>query len=760
MRLDWLPWKFILRRVARSQGLLDPVRLLSQINAFAQPSEVAAPMELVRYQAVFHARGLINARTIQSNLDWVWPYWVRRQFDPLDPAFVPRSYTLTHVNLTHRNWTALGLPDLAAYPIVDPRGLTTPFFDGWSLDGWIITNDGRTLLPPDADQAEQWMVIAEDRLGVRTVLTDGPLRLTADAEVAGDDGGALCRIRFRPWTDEPGVFAVVLRPCNPEGISFIHRIALEDDGRTWRVNGLPCVALDRPVGRHLVSSYPEGDVFHRILDRGDRREVSCRVGMASAAALFDLRPGTRTEISVEIDLSQDPGVGDFPDPAQADVSWSEALAGACRFRVPDERFRYLYDAALRAVILHTPKEVYPGPFYYKRFWFRDAVFILYPMLCLGLHRRARRVLEGFFPRQSMAGYFHSQDGEWDSNGQVMWIIEKYAEFTGESIPGPWAVAVARAGKWIRKKRLSPEGDERHAGLLPAGFSAEHFGNNDFYFWDDFWAVAGLRAGSRILARGGDAGTGESLRAEAENLMGCIERSLFKSGHIRRHDGIPASPHRRMDAGAIGSLVAGYPLRLWGPDDPRLLHTVGFLREKCFIDGAFFQDISHSGFNPYLTLHCAQTLLRAGDPGFFSIVEAVARLASPTGQWPEAVHPRTLGGCQGDGQHIWAAAEWLMMVRNMFVREEEEGLVLLGGIPENWLRGRESLEMGVVHTEFGPMTIRVTPTGEGIRVEWSATWRDRAPRVAIHLPGRPPVTVENRDRFAEILPIPRERREGR
>jgi chemotaxis methyl-accepting protein methylase len=31
---------------------------------------------------VFHARGLVNAKAIQHNLDWVWPYWVERQFNP------------------------------------------------------------------------------------------------------------------------------------------------------------------------------------------------------------------------------------------------------------------------------------------------------------------------------------------------------------------------------------------------------------------------------------------------------------------------------------------------------------------------------------------------------------------------------------------------------------------------------------------------------------------------------------------------------
>jgi hypothetical protein len=85
----------------------------------------------------------LNSRVIQHNLDWVWPYWIERQFDPHDVSFIPRAFSITHINLTHRNWTALGYPDCPELPIVDPRGLLTPILDGWSLDGWLLPKQRR-----------------------------------------------------------------------------------------------------------------------------------------------------------------------------------------------------------------------------------------------------------------------------------------------------------------------------------------------------------------------------------------------------------------------------------------------------------------------------------------------------------------------------------------------------------------------------------------------------------------------------------------
>lgn len=88
--------------------------------------------------------------------------------------------------------------------------------------------------------------------------------------------------------------------------------------------------------------------------------------------------------------------------------------------------------------------------------------------------------------------------------------------------------------------------------------------------------------------------------------------------------------------------------------------------------------------------------------------AVAGLASPTGQWPEAIHPNTLGGCMGDGQHGWAAGEWVMMVRNCFVREESEGarLIIGSGVIPRWLGSGTSLFYGPTRTQWGTATVRI------------------------------------------------------
>lgn len=732
MWMKWFPWRYIVRHAARRHGFIDPIALLASLHRFAQPSEVGEPIELLRAGVVLHARGLINSRIIQHNLDWLWPYWVERQFDPADDAFIPRAFSITHINLTHRNWTAVGVPDCDELPLVDPRGLVTPFWDGWSLDCWIVTDDHRQLLPSRLQAVDQRLDYAQG-LAVQTDMAQGDLTLQTRAHVQIRSAIPQCLLDIRAEAGAPAWLVLSLRPYNPEGISFVHDLALAGDRRGWTVNGEQQVIFSDPAERHQISNYRRGDVLLHLHDRQEEEKGECNVGMLTAAALFRIEPGRPRMLSVSVPLDQLKTTG-----LVHAVSWERSLQGHCALHIPDQRMQFLYDAALRTLILHSPDEVYPGPFTYKRFWFRDAAFIIHGLLCSGMIERAERALHLFSQRQTRGGYFRSQEGEWDSNGEALWIFCRFCEMSGRPPHPDWLDPIRRGGRWIVRKRTEEKKDSPHGGLLPAGFSAEHLGPNDYYYWDDFWGVAGLQAASRLMHMAGDSKGAAEFSEEADVFMQAIERSLHQVTLRLQQQVLPASPYRRLDAGAIGSLVTGYPLQLCDPRDPRLLNTVEFLLGNCMVQGGFFQDMIHSGINAYLTLHMAQVLLRGGDSRYLELMETVAGLASPTGQWPEAIHPRTLGGCMGDGQHSWAAAEWILMIRNCFVREEGDRLILGAGVAPQWLEGSETLSFGPAPTPFGTIEVSVesmpVESGEKVLVTWQAQWHGEPPPIEVRLPG--------------------------
>ncbi|MCA9398362.1 MAG: hypothetical protein KC618_01350 [Candidatus Omnitrophica bacterium] len=729
MSLNNFLWKLFMSRVARKHGFVDPMVLFSRLVRFSQPSEVAAPTELLRATAVLHARGLVNSQAIQHNLDWVWPYWVNRQFDPRDDAFVPRAFSLTHINLTHRTWTALGLPDSPETPLVDPRGLVTPFWDGWSIDGWIMRKSD-VVVPSHKKTVEQKLDIHEQGYAVITKIKDENTELCINSRLLkSEQQKEMCYTCYQ--LKGQGSLVISVRPYNPEGISFIESIDVLEGQAALLINNEHKIFFDRQWSKCLLSNYKNGDVVHRLDEDGGLKHVKCPVGLATAAVVFLNPTQEELEVNVTVPLKSDKQkksciVRDSSNKS----SWTKALEKTPILKIPDQKFQHLYDVAVRTLFIHTAEDVFAGPFVYKRFWFRDAAFILNALLSLGMFDRVENRIQQFPARQKISGYFLSQEGEWDSNGEVLWLLERYSRLSHRRLEDEVYESALKGAQWIIKKRLRDNLNKPHSGLMPAGFSAEHFGPNDYYYWDNFWSMAGLSSASYLAEKAGDNKSADRFLSQSQQLKSCVEKSLQIVANRLERLAIPASPYRRLDSAAVGSLAAGYPLQLDSQKNTRLIDTVNYLMDHCLVEGGFFHDMSHSGINPYLTLHMAQVLLMLNDPRYLDLMTAIARFSTDTGVWAEAMHPRTKGGCMGDCQHVWAAAEWVMMIHHCFIREEGEKLVLCSGIPEEWIKDEKMISLGPVRTRHGKLALDIILSQDTIEICYTARWHTQKPEMEV------------------------------
>jgi hypothetical protein len=737
MRLfDFFPWRRLIRRIAHRKGFLDPLELLARLRRFAQPSEVQEPIELIRAGMVFHARGLVNTKVIQHNLDWVWPYWIVRQFSPGDASFIPRAFSFSHVNLTHRNWTAVGVPGCLELPIVDPRGMVTPHHDDWSVDHWFIPDEGKGLFPSRTEEAGQRLLM-EGGHAVETRLDSPAARMVLRTEVHWRDGEAVLETEAVVEARRPGRFVIAVRPCNPEGIQFVEEVGFTDEGHRLKVGKFQQVEFERKPDELFTSNYETGDVLQAVLARKTSTHRECEAGLGTAAAAYRIEGGRTVLHRYSIPLiEEEPGPLPLvrPDRAQPE-SWESYMQDWSMLQVPDRRFVELYESSKRTLALLSQGDILPGPYTYRRFWFRDACIIGNALLGLCQDRIVRNSLQYFHHRQHLDGYFHSQEGEWDSNGQVLWLANQYEEVTATSGQSLATHSLYKAAKWIDRKRArTAHAAAPYRGLLPPGFSAEHLGPNDYYYWDDFWGAAGLRSAAALLERRGEADKASEVRQMAERFEQDIQRSLATLDPSKTGNAIPAAPKRRMDSGAIGSMVADYPLNLSWISHDSIRATADWLVSHSFHNGGFFQNMIHSGINAYLTLDLAQTYLRLGDARYWDLIRATAEIASPTGKWPEAVHPNTLGGCMGDGEHAWAAAEWCQMMRALFVDDAGDVLELAKGIPEDWLQQESPLAFGPTLTKWGRIRVKMVRRNGKWDINLEAEWHSSPPELKNCLPG--------------------------
>ncbi|MEJ2617751.1 MAG: hypothetical protein P8Z35_22540, partial [Ignavibacteriaceae bacterium] len=143
----------------------DAMQMFKASNEISGIDKKTLPVELIPLNSIQLSRGLLNFTVLQSKLDWIFPFWVNRQYNPNCKSFVPRSHLGLSMNITHRNWTAVGNPECDVEPIVDPRGLVTPFKNGWSIDIWLVVKD-KIFLPSASETVEQNLI--DDLPAVKT----------------------------------------------------------------------------------------------------------------------------------------------------------------------------------------------------------------------------------------------------------------------------------------------------------------------------------------------------------------------------------------------------------------------------------------------------------------------------------------------------------------------------------------------------------------------------------------------------------------
>jgi hypothetical protein len=152
----------------------------------------------------------------------------------------------------------------------------------------------------------------------------------------------------------------------------------------------------------------------------------------------------------------------------------------------------------------------------------------------------------------------------------------------------------------------------------------------------------------------------------------------------------------------------------------MLASLRTLTRRYFHKGLFFQEFIHSGMNPYLTLHVAHSWLYAADrQKLWSILKDVASNASPTLNFPEALHPLTGGGSMGDGHHGWVAAEIVLALRDMFVYESwhpertRHDLYFLAGVPARWIAAKQRFSFKRVPVPEGILNLELSSSSRSL-----------------------------------------------
>lgn len=402
--------------------------------------------------------------------------------------------------------------------------------------------------------------------------------------------------------------------------------------------------------------------------------------------------------------------------------------------LPDEEYSNCFFASLYYIlILMTERELWAGPYAsgYDQFTLHDAVEMADALDKAGLREVVKGALDHF--------NYKNTDPYLDALGGSLYALYEHYRMTKDK---KWLKKVyprMRKGckrlMVLRSKQLKSQFNNSPIyGLLPASASQDNFSKKAHLYVDNWWGIIGLKAGIEAAKALGKERDVRWLSREYDDFLNCLIASFKKVMKRDKISHIPAfadywtpserivdHEHRILGDAQMAwahrpALFPGVSLGIPVPLDLlKKSYEHYWQRSGRFSNygGGWYVEYEKYfwGYNVML----AHPLLFLGmeDVALKNIEWSLKHQSCPGG-WMEAMNTRVnkkgfreiAEGVVCDVPHGWSAAHYVLTLRDMLLREEQGKLILLSGIPRNWLSDGKRIELKNVPTYFGRACFRL------------------------------------------------------
>ncbi len=405
-----------------------------------------------------------------------------------------------------------------------------------------------------------------------------------------------------------------------------------------------------------------------------------------------------------------------------------------RVLIPDPKARDTYFASLAYTFIgRDDGSVHPGEGFYDGYFLRDGAYQAWALELAGYLDEARPSVLETLGYQKPDGQFESQGGELDGNGQALWNLWRHYQYTRDRGYLQQAYpAIRRSMAWLAGalRRAPGDPDAAFAGVLPKSWAdGEALAKPDYHVIGyDVWNLRGALcalAAARALGETADAGAWAKL---AEDYRAALLRLVEKTG-VR---GFP--PSLELDGTDWGNLEIIFPTPLFPPFDRRVSETFAQARQT-FVEGTIrWCPKTGNTIHPYMSTFVTNSHVIRGEQQ--KAVEGLyAFLLHSTSDdgFPEGVYYPSRTAWGDTVPHLWAAAMYVILVRNMLVREDGADLHFASAVPLAWLDAGKEVAFRDAPTTFGRAGLWLKAGADRLDVRLDAPSAERPRRMLLHLP---------------------------
>ncbi|MGO8928331.1 MAG: hypothetical protein ACLQU3_15800 [Limisphaerales bacterium] len=468
---------------------------------------------------------------------------------------------------------------------------------------------------------------------------------------------------------------------------------------------------------------------------------------APAAWSASLAPGRSAETCFRIPFKPVAGSGAFDKESpkawldRTVTYWRDLMAKAARIEVPCEKATQALRAAHVCQLLASDHGVlHAGEGFYDEFYIRDAAYQVLELEEGGLFDAARKTLAAYLRAQRADGRFETQAGQFDANGQALWVIWQFYQITGDRAWLKQAYPqMRRAVEWTMRARREAPSDSPYAGLLPNAVADGEF------LWDgkhhivgyDFWNLRGLLCVADAAHVLGEQADAQSFQREAADYRRAIDTAWQRTG-------LAWFPPSWEKAGTHwGNTEVLWPTELFAADDARVGALLAEVRERHgggFCEGTIrWTGSSEPVIHPYLSAYTTMdSLVRGEHEKFVEEFYWYLLHSTATHAFPEGIFYGRRFAWSDTIPHATGAANFAFLLRHALVHERGDELHLLLGAPDWWLEDGKEIRIEKAPTHFGTIGLRLRGTPTGVEIKFDPPHRQPPARIVLHLPSSRPV----------------------